>query len=564
MDKNKIIEGAAKLVAKGAYDKAIKEYQKVLDVDPTDVRVLQKMGELYQKKSDNPQAAHFFTKVAESYAQDGFFLKAVALYKQVLKLNPDLVEVNLKLAELHQQLGLMTEAMAYFQVVVAHHDEKGDTKATFDTLKKMVDLDPENVVQPHQARRALRAREDGRARRWPSSSARRSSSSATTAPTTTCAWPERIASLEPDNVAARPELAHDYLARGDQKRALAKLQVCFKADPRDVETLNLLAQAFQALGQTCKTVSRLQGAGQALRRAQPGTPRLADAWGEDRARSTRPTRTSLALEGEPAAAARRRPRRSPAAPAPPPGAAPSLSQRHRRGRRPPAARRRLQPAPPRRCTRRRSAASSIPKLLTETDVYVKYGLHDKALEHLRKHLRRRPREPRRAREGVRHLRRRRDRRRRPPSSCSTCCASAPGGPSASAPSRTWTRSSREPGHPEVPAFLAVLRPERGAGRGGCRRLMARRRRRGGPPRRGRDGRRLGRPRAEERRPGAEDELLAEDDEAVLVDERRSRAATSRSPTSRSAQRRARPASARGGGLRRRDRRTRTRPPTGPR
>ncbi|MBN1206635.1 MAG: tetratricopeptide repeat protein, partial [Myxococcaceae bacterium] len=88
MDKNKIIEAAAKLVAKGAYDKAIKEYQKVLEVDAKDVRVLQKMGELYQKKNDNAQAAHYFTKVAESYSSDGFFLKAVALYKQVLKLNP--------------------------------------------------------------------------------------------------------------------------------------------------------------------------------------------------------------------------------------------------------------------------------------------------------------------------------------------------------------------------------------------------------------------------------------------------------------------------------------------
>jgi tetratricopeptide (TPR) repeat protein len=104
------------------------------------------MGELYQKKNDNIQAAYYFTKVAESYSQDGFFLKAVALYKQVLKLNPNLVDVNLKLAELHQQLGLMSEAMAYFQIVANHHDKQGDTKASLDTLKKMVDLDPDNVA----------------------------------------------------------------------------------------------------------------------------------------------------------------------------------------------------------------------------------------------------------------------------------------------------------------------------------------------------------------------------------------------------------------------------------
>jgi tetratricopeptide (TPR) repeat protein len=87
LDKNKIIEAAAKLVAKGAYDKAIKEYQKVLDADPRDVRILQKMGELFQKKNDNAQAAQYFTRVGESYTTDGFFLKAVALYKQVLKLD---------------------------------------------------------------------------------------------------------------------------------------------------------------------------------------------------------------------------------------------------------------------------------------------------------------------------------------------------------------------------------------------------------------------------------------------------------------------------------------------
>ncbi|NPC83194.1 tetratricopeptide repeat protein, partial [Pyxidicoccus fallax] len=254
MDKNKIIEAAAKLVAKGAYDKAIKEYQKVLEVDPKDIRVLQKMGELYQKKNDNAQAAHFFTKVAESYSSDGFFLKAVALYKQVLKLNPNLLEVNLKLAELHQQLGLMSEAMAYFQIVANHYDKAGDTKASLDTLKKMVDLDPENVASKIKlaelyAREGMSreaAQEFKRAAEYLKRNARADD------------WlrvAERLSSLEPENIPLAKELAVSYLQRGDQKRALAKLQVCFKADGRDVETLTLLAQAFQGLGQTSKTVS---------------------------------------------------------------------------------------------------------------------------------------------------------------------------------------------------------------------------------------------------------------------------------------------------------------------
>ncbi len=344
MDKNKIIEAAAKLVAKGAYDKAIKEYQKVLEVDPKDIRVLQKMGELYQKKNDNPQAAHFFTKVAESYSSDGFFLKAVALYKQVLKLNPNLLEVNLKLAELHQQLGLMSEAMAYFQIVANHYDKAGDTKSSLDTLKKMVDLDPENVAskiklaelyaRENMTREA--AQEFKRAAEYLKRNSRADD------------WlrvAERLSALEPDNLPLSKELATSYLQRGDQKRALAKLQVCFKADGRDVETLTLLAQAFQGLGQTSKTISVYKE----LAKIHQERGRVTEAeavW----------TQIEVLDPEDPDLVARRAPEPAPAAPQP--AAAP--------------------PAPA------GMGREQLSKLLTETDVYVKYGLHDKALEHLRK------------------------------------------------------------------------------------------------------------------------------------------------------------------------------------
>src|SRR5206468_11535523 len=69
---------------------------------------------------------------------------------------------------------------------------------------------------------------------------------------------ERLLWHKPDNFALNRELAGLYLRRNDPRRALQKLQACFKADPRDVETLGLLAQAFQALDQKAKTVSVLK------------------------------------------------------------------------------------------------------------------------------------------------------------------------------------------------------------------------------------------------------------------------------------------------------------------
>lgn len=370
MDKNKIIEAAAKLVAKGAYDKAAKEYQKVLDADPKDVRVLQKMGELYQKKNDNVQAAVFFTKVAESYASDGFFLKAVALYKQVLKLDPSLIDINIRLAELHQQLQLLGEAMAYFQIVANHYDKAGDAKKSLDILKKMVELDPENVpsrvkladLYLRQQRQAealeefQRAAEQLKKRNQLDDYLRVA---------------ERLSTLEPNNLKLSKELADLYIQRGDQKRALAKLQVCFKADPRDVDTLKLLAVAFQGLGQTSKTVSVYKE----LIKVYDETGRGGDAqavWTQ--LEQLDPNDADVVARRAPKAAAPAPQAAAPAAapvPAPPP---------------PPSRGSGVQPPPPSRGSGVQAAPArpNIGKLLTETDVYVKYGLHDKALEHLRK------------------------------------------------------------------------------------------------------------------------------------------------------------------------------------
>jgi len=356
MDKNKIIEAAAKLVAKGAFDKAIKEYRRILEVDPKDVRVLQKMGELFQKKNDNGQAASYFTKVAESYSTDGFFLKAVALYKQVLKLDPTLLEINLRLAELHQQLQLISEATTYYQVVAQQYEKGGNTKGSLDTLKKIIELDPENVnsriklgeMYGRAQMKVEAASEFKRAAEYLKRNGRMEEHQRVL---------DRLSALEGDNLALAREVAQSFLAKGDPKRAIAKLQVCFKADPSDEQTLSLLAEAFAALGQVSKTVSvykelakiyaaqgRTGEANQIWAKIEQLDPNDADLMNHHGGLGNA---VPASNEAAPSYAAR-------APPPPPPARAAAMN------------------------------AEQLAKLLKETDVYVKYGLHDKALEHLGK------------------------------------------------------------------------------------------------------------------------------------------------------------------------------------
>src|SRR6267142_2773139 len=432
MDKNKVIESAAKLIAKGALDKAVKEYQRVLEIDPDDVRVLQKLAELYQKMNRKAEAADCFEKVAKTYSQQGFYLKAVALYKQVLKVI-DRVEVSVKLAELYQQLGLVGDATKEWQTVAAHYEKSGDTKASLDTLKKLVDLDPDNFAARIRLGEQY-ARQDNlieavaelrRAAQYLQKNGRHDDYLRVA---------ERISHLDQNDVGLARELAEQYLSRGDSKRALAKLQICFKANPRELGTLQMLARAFQELGQISKTVSVLKE----LARVHADSGRTDDArktWKQahqlapddsevavglkslDGAEASRPkapeaVRPKAAAPGPPPRITPAPPKPAPppppirTAPPPAPVAPPSRPPTAPPSRPPTAPPSRPPTAPPSRPptapimgARPPSApqqgggsvsaprtAAQVSKLLKETEVYVKYGLHDKALEHLKRIL----------------------------------------------------------------------------------------------------------------------------------------------------------------------------------
>src|SRR6476469_4569605 len=238
INKNKVMEAAQKFVEKGQTDKAIKEYLKVVQEDPKDVRVWLKIGDLYAQKGAKQDATETYLKVARFYHEQGFFLKAVAVYKQILKLDPRLVDVILKLAELYRELGRMSEAMQHYESVAAHFHREGNTKEALETVKKLVDLDPENIATRIKLAELY--------------------SKETLVQDDFVKVAERLLWHQPDNIALMRELAGLYLRRNDPRRALQKLQACFKADPRDVETLGLLALAFQALDQKAKTVSVLK------------------------------------------------------------------------------------------------------------------------------------------------------------------------------------------------------------------------------------------------------------------------------------------------------------------
>lgn len=126
--------------------KLIRQLEAELAQDPFNLRLLQRLGELRQKMGDNPRAAEAFARVAAVYERDGFLLKAIALTKQSLKLDPNRNDLRFTLVELHAQLGLESDAIGWLRLALQVATEQKDLEACLRGAARLAELDTESAL----------------------------------------------------------------------------------------------------------------------------------------------------------------------------------------------------------------------------------------------------------------------------------------------------------------------------------------------------------------------------------------------------------------------------------
>lgn len=276
VDREKVLQNAQKLVEKKRYDKAVVEYQKLVADDPKDVRTLLKIGDLYLKMEQYVEAITTYEGVGQFYFAQGFGVKAIAVYKQIreiiLKHVPHLEDrfghVVPRLAEIYTQLGLVSDALASYDEVATRFQRAGRDHDAIDIFRKVVDLDPQNPLPYLRLAEAfVRVRDlDNAIQRFGAAAeillklGRRDDALKVV---------ERLLQHRPDPQFARAA-AEIYLERGDANdgmAALTKLQIAFKDNPRDLDTLALLARAFDKLGQPAKSIEVQKEAARIAREA---------------------------------------------------------------------------------------------------------------------------------------------------------------------------------------------------------------------------------------------------------------------------------------------------------
>jgi tetratricopeptide (TPR) repeat protein len=409
--KDKYLAAAQKFLERGQDARALEEFARVVQEDPADTRTWLKMAEIHVRHGALAEARDIYLRTAEIYIAQGFLPKAVTVYRSVLKLTPGLPHVRISLSEAYRRLGMVADALHELELAVSDLQHGARPADALPALRKMVELHPENVVSrirlAEAASQAGRTDEAVREFRQACDQLRQEGRADEFVRVA-----ERLLFHRPDDFATARALAAAYIARKNPRLALAKLQGALKAAPRDPENVALLAEALAPLD---------------LRKAISVWRELAEAHAEAHREEARDAAIRAALALDPTdgetrelaarwgiASGRGDPKKVPAGLRwPEAGSGPGLGAAAARARLPPprptsgtieSVVTSVQVVPPEFAPQDRSelrsgvrsglsrpgtsgltpALGDVARILSEAEVFVKYGLTERAVDHLRR------------------------------------------------------------------------------------------------------------------------------------------------------------------------------------
>jgi tetratricopeptide (TPR) repeat protein len=247
LNKSKALRTAEKYVLQGKISAAIDEYRKVVEADPTDLTTINTLGDLYVRMGRIQDAIFHFSRIAESYRESGFTLKAIAMYKKISKLDPTNVDTAMKLANLYSQQGLFVEARQQYLQVADSFAKMGQTRKALEAYQKIADLDPSNTAvrmklgeiysregMTEQAHDAFIMAGAEFMRKGDLEQA--------------LAANLKAVSINPDSRQALTAIATIYTEQGQVDRAINILCDAFEKNPADVELLTILGRTYLSAG----------------------------------------------------------------------------------------------------------------------------------------------------------------------------------------------------------------------------------------------------------------------------------------------------------------------------
>ena len=155
IDREATLKNAEKFLRVGRLDAAIAEYARVVEDQPRDWTTANTLGDLYLRAKQPDRAVALYNRIADHLRVEGFYPKAAALYKKILKITPDDETVQLHVAELSVRQGLLADAKSHFGMVANRRRQRDDAAGADEIVIRLGGIDPADLPARLAAARAI-------------------------------------------------------------------------------------------------------------------------------------------------------------------------------------------------------------------------------------------------------------------------------------------------------------------------------------------------------------------------------------------------------------------------
>jgi tetratricopeptide (TPR) repeat protein len=155
VDRDETLKKAEKLLKQGKIAAAIEEYVRLVEDKPDDWNSANALGDIYVKAGQADRAAEQFNRAADHLYGEGFFPRASAVYKKVLKVRNTDDHALWQLADIAGRNGLLLDARSHYNRLIQDRRAAGNEQGAVDCVIRLGKLADANVDAKRQAAKAL-------------------------------------------------------------------------------------------------------------------------------------------------------------------------------------------------------------------------------------------------------------------------------------------------------------------------------------------------------------------------------------------------------------------------
>lgn len=106
IDISSVKDKAEKFFSKGQFSSSLDAYLSIKKQAEKDPRIYLRLGDIYRKLNKSQEAVEEYKNAAEVFVKQGFIVKAIAVFKMIIDIDPSKTDVQKRLADLYAKQGL--------------------------------------------------------------------------------------------------------------------------------------------------------------------------------------------------------------------------------------------------------------------------------------------------------------------------------------------------------------------------------------------------------------------------------------------------------------------------